>query len=148
MKLYEITKQLSPLQLKWLEDMKIKNWKYEDGVVNVDGIVDISHRGLIKLPVQFGYVSGNFHCDNNKLSNLEGSPREVGGDFDCMNNELVSLKGSPREVSGDFICANNQLTSLSFAPKVVGNYFGCKRNKFKSEPDHSFIKIGGAFGWK
>ena len=127
MKLSEITNPLSPSQLKWLEDMKIKNWKYEDGVVNVKGNVNISHKKLTKIPVQFGYVSEN---------------------FDCSYNQLTSLSGAPKEVGGDFYCSYNQLTSLSGAPKEVGGSFWCKNNKFKSEPDHSLIKIGGGFIWK
>jgi len=30
----------------------------------------------------------------------------------------------------------------------VGEEFNCYRNNFTSEPDHSFINIGGDFVWK
>jgi len=161
--------KLSPSQLKWLEDMKIKNWKYENGVVNVDGSVRLANKKLTKIPIQFGYVSEDFWCDDNHLTSLKGSPREVGGDFHCshnqltslsggpkevgenvwcFNNELRSLSGAPIEVGKNLDCSNNYLTSLSGAPKEVGENFDCSGNLFESEPDHSLIKIGGEFKWK
>jgi hypothetical protein len=148
MKLSKTTNPLLPSQLKWLEDMEINNWKYEDGLVNVKGDVDIHNKNLTKIPVQFGYVSGYFDCSYNQLTSLSGSPKEVGGDFNCIYNQLTSLSGAPREVGGGFNCIYNQLTSLSGSPEEVGGNFYCWNNKFKIEPDHSYIKIGGRFEWQ
>ena len=39
--------------------------------------------------------NGSFNCANNKLTSLEGAPREVGGSFYCYNNNLTSLEGLP-----------------------------------------------------
>ena len=106
MKLFEITDALTPEQLKWLTDMGIENYSYENGKVNVQGDVDISGKKLTSIPVQFGTVSGSFYC---------------------YSNDLTSLVGAPQEVGRGFYCANN---------------------KFKSEPEHSFINIGGDFKWR
>ena len=65
-----------------LNDFKIKNYEIiqENGkfIVNVDGNVKLNNRNLNKIPFNFGVVSGNFDCDNNQLTSLEGVPREVG----------------------------------------------------------------------
>jgi hypothetical protein len=161
---------LTPDQVKWLEAMDITDYSVDDeGFVNVYGNVDISDKDLISIPVKFGYVSGDFYCHFNKLTSLQGSPREVGGRFSCgftaiktlqgapteigggffcSSNKLTSLQGGPKEVGGRFDCNNNTLTSLQGAPREVGGDFNCNNNNFKSEPDHSFIKIGGRFVWE
>jgi len=103
-----------------------------DRTVDVDGDVDLSDMGLDKLPLKFGYVSGDFYCFNNKLTSLEGSPEEVGGDFYCENNKLTSLVGAPEEVGGYFDCDDNKLTSLEGAPRKVGRSFDCSYNQLTS----------------
>ena len=91
----------------------IKNYTVNpDGSVDVDDDVDLSNKGLTKLPLKFGRVSGHFDCGDNQFTSLEGSPIHVGGHFECGRNHLTSLEGAPREVGGDFYCNNNQLTSL------------------------------------
>jgi hypothetical protein len=107
----------------------IENWSIRDGLVDVDGHVDLWNRGLTKLPLKFGRVSGDFSCSNNNLTTLEGAPKEVGGYFDCENNNLTTLEGSPKEVGGDFICWNNNLTTLEGTPKEVDGDFYCGYNK-------------------
>ena len=140
-----------------------------NGIIDVDGDVDLSRCNLTTLPVKFGYVDGYFYCYDNQLTSLVGAPREVAGDFYCSNNLLTSLQYAPREVGSNFWCDHNQLTSLQYAPREVGRSFDCSYNKltslqyapkniggslwchknlFKSEPDHSFINIGGQFKWK
>jgi hypothetical protein len=110
----------------WLHSMDIYDYDICDGVVHVVGGVDLHGKRLTSIPVQFGYVSGDFSCGNNKLNTLEGCPSEVGGRVYCRNNNLESLKGAPCEVGGDFYCHNN---------------------KFEDKPDTSGIKIGGEFVW-
>jgi hypothetical protein len=123
----------------------IENWSIRDGLVDVDGNVDLWHIGLTKLPLKFGRVSGFFNCSDNKLTTLEGAPKEVGGNFNCSNNNnLTSLEGAPKEVGGDFSCYNNNLTSLEGAPKEVGVYFDCSMNKLSSL-EGAPEKVGGNF---
>jgi hypothetical protein len=104
----------------------IRNYTIVDGLVNVDGDVNLRGKGLTKLPVQFGIVTGNFLCWENNLTTLEGSPREVIGGFSCGFNQLTTLEGSPREVGKNFYCSNNkQLTSLVGAPELIEGKFYC-----------------------
>ena len=46
----------------------IKNYTInEDSTIDVDGNVYLRNKGLTKLPLKFGKVSGNFDCYNNQL---------------------------------------------------------------------------------
>jgi hypothetical protein len=124
-------------------------WKkhsiHEDGTVDVDGNVDLSGKNLKELPLKFGKVSGNFFCNTNQLTSLEGCPTTVGKDFSCDNNKLTSLKGCPTTVGGYFWCDNNQLTSLEGCPREVGNSFDCNGNQLTSLKG-SPLSVGGNFG--
>jgi hypothetical protein len=102
----------------------IKNWTINgEGLVDVAGNVYLSDKELTKIPINFGRVNGSFSCGHNKLTNLEGSPREVGGYFHCNDNQLTKLQGAPDIVEGSFICSNNRLNTLEGAPDIVlGNF--------------------------
>ena len=100
----------------------------DDGSIDVEGDVDLSHEKLTKIPFNFGKVSGDFFCYNNQLTTLEGAPNTVGGDFFCYDNQLTSLEGAPNNVGGGFYCSNNQLISLEGAPNNVGGGFDCYDN--------------------
>src|SRR5574343_815103 len=106
------------------EEYGIKNYTINNGLVDVDGNVNLSSWKLDRLPLNFGKVNRHFDCSNNNLTRalggLEGAPQQVGGYFDCGNNNLISLKGGPKEVDLDFICHSNKLTTLQGAPKEVG----------------------------
>ena len=99
-----------------------------DGSIDVNGNVILSDKNLIKLPLIFNKVSGYFDCCGNKLTTLEGSPKEVGGNFYCNHNQLTSLEGSPIEVGRDFYCHVNQLISLEGGPTKLGGGFYCFNN--------------------
>ena len=89
-------------------------------------------------------VKGDFHCESNNLTSLEGAPQEVGGDFNCSDNRLTSLVGAPQEVGGDFNCHINSLTSLYGAPQEVGGDFYCPNNKLTSL-EGAPQEVGGYF---
>jgi hypothetical protein len=133
---------------EWLHSMDIYDYDICDGVVHVVGNVDLSYRGLTRIPVQFGYVSGDFYCGYNLLESLAGCPNEVGIEFYCVHNRLESLKGGPKEVGEDFDCRYNKLESLEGCPSEVGGSFYCMDNMFDLKPDHNHMKIGGAFEWE
>ncbi len=114
----------------------ILNYTIKDGLVNVDGDVDLSDENLTKLLVKFGQVTGNFNCNENYLTDLKGSPKKVNGYFHCDNNKLTDLTGSPREVGGYFSCYDNELlTSLKGAPELIEGKFHCKNT-----PVHSIFQ--------
>ena len=88
--------------------------------------------------IDFGKITGDFCCNESRLTSLKGAPIEVGEKFDCSYNRLTSLEGAPQRVGGSFDCGGNQLTSLKGAPQEVGGGFWCDRN-----PDlHSLDGIG------
>ena len=83
-----------------------------DGTVDVDGGVNLRNKGLNKLPLKFGKVTGNFECHYNQLTTLKGGPREVTGYFDCYNNQLTTLEGGPNHVGGGFDCSGNPIYQI------------------------------------
>jgi hypothetical protein len=122
----------------------IENWTLNsDGLVDVDGNVDLSECMLTKLPLKFGHVTGYFYCADNLLTTLEGAPHTVVNFFNCQSNQLTSLEGAPHTVGSGFQCENNNLTSLEFAPKSVGSNFWCRFNNIRSF--EGLVNIGGDF---
>jgi hypothetical protein len=116
----------------------------DDMSIDVDFDVYLSHKGLNKLPLKFNKVRGSFYCGDNKLTTLEGAPKEVGGCFWCQNNQLITLKESPKKVGGSFWCQKNQLITLEGSPEEVGKEFDCSTNQLttlKGSPE----KVGGEF---
>ena len=74
----------------------IKNYTIDDdGSIDVNGNVDLSGRGLTKLPLKFRNVTGDFYCSYNQLTTIEGAPKSVSGKFGCDNNQLVNLDFAP-----------------------------------------------------
>jgi hypothetical protein len=115
-----------------------------DNTVDVNGDVYLSGEGLTKLPLKFGKVTGNFDCFNNKLTTLEGGPREVTGYFCCNYNQLTTLENGPQEVGGDFYCYNNKLITLEGSPREVTGNFNCNYNKLITL-EGSPREVGGDF---
>ena len=78
-----------------------------DGLIDIDGDLNLSGRSLMGITLKYGIVNGNCLLNSNKLTSLAGSPRVVTKGFYCYKNNLTSLDGCPSEVHGDFYCANN-----------------------------------------
>ena len=75
---------LTEEQIKWLNKCAAGSWKLnrQTGLINVDGNFDCSGQGLTDFKVvKFGKVSGNFYCNNNQLTSLEGAPQSVSRRF-------------------------------------------------------------------
>ena len=89
-------------------------------------------------------VKGDFGCNKNNLTNLEGSPHIVGNAFACQYTGLTSLKGAPESLGGSFNCSNNKLPSLYGSPHTVGRDFVCYNNPLTSL-DGIPTSIGGGF---
>jgi hypothetical protein len=113
------------------QEYEIKDYTINDGLIDVEGNVDLTDFKLILLPLKFGIVTGDFFCGHNKLTSLIGSPTNVGGNFDCYKNKLTSLEGCPKKIGGDFFCENNFLTTLEGYPEMIGGDFYCRDNKLK-----------------
>ena len=135
---------MTPQQfLQLLRQRKVK-YKVVDRYVDVEGDCNIGGLGLVEIPVQFRVVTGNFHCDHNQLTSLEGAPVSVGGDFYCYSNQLTSLEGAPVSVGGIFYCHHNLLTSLRRGPRDVGGRFHCDHNQLTSL-EGAPVSVGGGF---
>ena len=103
-----------------------------DGSIDVHDDVNLFNKKLVKLPLNFNVVSGYFNCPQNKLTSLEGCPKEVGGSFYCYNNKLTSLEHCPKKINGDFYCSYNKLISLLGCPEKINGDFFCYHNKITS----------------
>jgi len=128
--------------IKICEKYEINNYTINsDGSIDVDGNVELllldfalqNQHMLKQLPLKFRNVTGNFWCDNNKLTSLEGCPQSVGGGFDCGFNQLTTLEGCPQSIGRSFYCYNNQLTTLEGGPQSVGGDFYCQDNPIYNE---------------
>lgn len=122
----------------WIRE-KCKTYRIEnysinsDGSIDVDGDVNLSKKGLDKIPLRFRKVTGDFYCYDNYLKTLYGSPKFVGRDYNCNGNtSLQSLEGGPEEVIGDYVCLGCRLTSLKGGPKIVKKDYSCWYNNLTS----------------
>ena len=85
------------------KEYNIRNYTINPDVsIDVNDTVNLSDKGLTKLPLKFNKVNGGFYCDYNKLATLEGSPKEVNGDFYCYKNKLTSFEFAPKIIRGYF----------------------------------------------
>lgn len=84
----------------------------DDLSIDVFGNVDLKRLNLPYIPLKFNKVTGTFNCSGNKLTSLEGTPREVGSSFACAQNKLTSLVGGPLRVGHNYYCNDNKLTNL------------------------------------
>ena len=68
-----------------------------DYTINRDGSIDVfedvflEKLNLVKFPIRFNIIHGNFNCDINQLISLKGGPKEVRGWFSCQYNQLTNL---------------------------------------------------------
>ena len=114
----------------------------------INGDLDLCERWLEELPdLSNVVVKGGFSCGCNNISDLKGSPKEVGGYFNCSCCEnLKSLEGAPKEVGGDFVCTHcENLKSLEGAPKEVGGKFDCYHCNNLESLEGAPKEVGGIF---
>lgn len=129
---FNATSSLSEAE-KFLKDRNYNYQRRADGVLVVEGNIDIARRRLDCLP-DLGnvIVTGNFYCQDNNLTSLKGAPLEVQGGFWCNDNKLESLEFAPKGITGQFVCLSNRLMSLEHAPAEIGGDFCCGNNPLLS----------------
>jgi hypothetical protein len=152
--IFESTGSLTPDQTFFLDKFVRGTWTLNSkGKIDVEGDF-LAHREDLTdfMSLKFGRVTGDFRCDGNRLTSLDGAPSTVGGEFHCDNNRLTSLKGGPTKVGGDFNCRNNLITSLEDGPGEVGGDYDCSPNdglvSLKGAPEilkKSFEGPGGIY---
>jgi hypothetical protein len=97
MKLHEVAKQLDPHAKikKWLDNIE-GDCDYTirpNGVVDVNGDLDLSQVRDKILPVQFGKVLGRIAYGRASLTSLQGAPEYVKYDFSCWGTPIKSFSG-------------------------------------------------------
>lgn len=98
---------------KWLTKMKITNFTINDDLtVDVNSFVDISHKDLNIIPVQFNNVSGAFNCAYNNLTSLKGCPKTCLR-FHCNDNKLKTLEYIPDEIITTLSIYSNNFTDIT-----------------------------------
>jgi hypothetical protein len=137
-KIFESIKSIDDI----CEKYGIRNYTINPGGIDVDGDVDLSYKKLSKLPVKFGKVTGDFMCDNNQLTTLEGCPKIVTGGFHCEYNQLSSLEGCPKFIGGDIYLHDNEIRSLEGLSDVdiKGLFFHTDGDMYWSGPLYTLIE--------
>lgn len=114
---------------RFLDEMAIQHWSVRadgvDVVVDVDGDVDMSGRGLRAIAVKFGTVRGNFDCSNNRLTSLENLPQVVHGSLYCCNNAITQIRDIPcARIDGIACFCGNAVAQCSLGLLDVQNLSG------------------------
>ena len=125
------------------EKYNTKNYKINNGLVDVDGDVSLSYHNLTHLPLNFGEIKGYFNCGSNELTTLKGCPKRIDGYFGCSNNKLNKLDYLPEFIGGDFYCGNNSIKTLDGLEKcwLVGKIY-CSDN-----PIHEIFSLFKRKDW-
>ena len=113
---------------KWLTTHGISGFKIgANNVIDVEDDATFRNLNRTELPskVQFGSVGGDFIVSSCGLAKLRGCPKEVGtsefgGNFLCNHNELTDLEGGPEVVNGYYSASgNDKLESIKGVAKRI-----------------------------
>jgi hypothetical protein len=129
--------------IKWLDKYDVSYYTIRDDLtVDVGVDVNLAHKRLEEIPIQFGIVDGSFYCDSNQLTSLKGCPIEVRGDFYCSGNKLTSLEYAPNLVEGNFNCAHNHLISINdLNCRIMGNF----TNSYYYTQPYKIMELNGYY---
>lgn len=117
----------------WLFSQRIKDYIINDDMtVDVNDNTYISGKSVYHIPIQFGYINGDFAIRETYIKSLKGCPHTVKGDFFCNNNELENLDFLPKNISRDIFCQSNKLKSLKGCPSKINGHFYCDMNNLES----------------
>lgn len=118
--------------VKVLDSICSGSWELEDGIINVQGGVNIYNNpetrnhlfknGKLVPEVVFGTIENDFEVKFPVVS-FSGFPTEVKRTFKVNSNELESLIGSPRKVGLDFVVMESKIQNLEGCPDFVGRDF-------------------------
>lgn len=108
----------------------------------VVGGVFLAGNELASLEFGPSTVRGDYYIvDGNKLTSLEGAPKNFEGRFSAKNNRLTSLKGAPKKCKSFSISYNPELASLSGGPEEVENEYAaayCGLTSLEGAPKKAF----------
>lgn len=125
----KVTDRASALVVMEMLELKAGRCRIsKDGTVELyRGDVDLAQLDLVRLPLRFREVTGEFSCGWNRLISLEGCPEKAGSVIAC-NNKLKSLFGGPTTVVKTYDVSDNELETLDVLPHYVGEKFVASRN--------------------
>jgi len=104
------------IQKKFIEYLKFQNIVVtqnakDKGVLDVDGDIDLSGMGLVKIPIKFGFINGNLNLSNNFFTEISFFDyfKNIEGHCNLSNNRfLINLIGI-NCVQGQIDCSNTPL---------------------------------------
>jgi hypothetical protein len=119
----------------WLKNLDIKDYRLTKKFsINIYHNVVLSDKNLLEFPayIKFNHILGGFHCDDNELKDLKGSPYSVSGSFICSLNNLKNLKYGPTVVKGSYAASSNNLISLDGIAEIIGESLYINDNNLKT----------------
>lgn len=120
----------------WLDSNNIKDYNIrEDLTIDVNRVVKLDTKKIIRLPVKFNQINGDFNIYANELITLEGCPNVVIGSFAVNGNKINSLIYSPDYVSGNYHCGFNEIKNLFELKTQIGGTFYCDNNPIENLDD-------------
>jgi hypothetical protein len=113
---------------QWCTDNLIENFTINnDLTVDVNDNVILYQVPMKELPIQFGYVKGDFILGENGLLSLNGVPHTVDGDFICGGNEIQSLDCFPKNIKARIVLLNNDIKSYTSPLEHANNIIWCTK---------------------
>lgn len=122
-----------------LESLDDVEWPAVDKIVDVR----VDHNKLTSLNGCPRQVPGKFWANDNQLESLEGGPEKVGIAYHAYNNKLKTLKGAPK-YTGTFDVSANELTDIDEVLEHVGGDLDLSDNQLTNLKNiHKKIKFCG-----
>ncbi len=115
------------------EKYRITNYRInDDGSINVFQNVRMGYYSLIKIPLKFNFIDGDFSLSGNNLVSLEGCPKVLTGSLSLLHNKnLKNLEHSPEEVGRKIFLRFSGIESLKGLKVPYSKLNGLGDNKMK-----------------
>lgn len=97
---------------RWCDSFAICNYSIENGLINVNGGVNLSNCKLKTLPYKFGNINGNFNISINLISSFKNFPNIINGRLNITMTLIDNWNYVPK-VTGNIIC-DYHLQQLDF----------------------------------
>lgn len=120
--------------LYYCDLFKIKKYNInDDGSIDVFEDVDISNKYLIKIPIKFNEVYGDFLCNNTNIVSMKNCPNIIHKNFNMGFNKIKKIEHSPIDVGEKFNLEHNKnLSYIKDFPRNVGSSIVLYSCNFKS----------------
>jgi len=120
-----------------------KKYNIENYTINSDGSIDVDdnvvlvYYSLIKIPLKFNKIVGDFYLNGNNLTSLEGCPKYISGNFHLSRNRSIkNLENSPEHIGGKFFLDNTNLETLNGLKVSYSKIYGLGDSKQKLVRKH------------